>query len=307
LFDKNKLMKKKQKLIVIQGPTASGKTSLAIALAQHWNTIVFSADSRQFYKEIEIGTAKPNQTEQAGVKHYFIDSHTLEEELTAAKYAQQALPILNAEFEEHDYIILVGGSGLFIDALCNGLDNIPTSESLKEELNLIYENEGIGVLLEELHRKDPEFYQTIDKQNPMRVIRAVEAIRLSNQTHAELRTANKMEHSFDIIRFVLEHPREILYERINQRVDIMIQNGLIEEVKSVYDKKDLKSLKTVGYSEIFDYLEKKISLEEAINSIKQNTRRYAKRQLTWFRKNKENIWLTYTDTTDLANKIINQI
>jgi tRNA dimethylallyltransferase len=300
-------MEQKQKLIVIQGPTASGKTSLAIALAKHWNSIIFSADSRQFYKEIGIGTAKPDRIEQAGIKHFFIDSHSIEEELTAAQYAQQALPLLNEQFKLYPIIILVGGSGLFIDALCNGLDNIPTSESLKLELTQTFEKEGLEVLLQELKAKDPDFYDRIDKQNPMRVIRAIEAIRLSNKTHAELRTASKIKHSFDITRFVLDHPREVLYERINQRVDLMIENGLIDEVKSVYKFKELKSLKTVGYSEIFDYIDQKISLDQAIDSIKQNTRRYAKRQLTWFRKNTENIWLTYTETGDLAKQIINQI
>lgn len=302
----NSIQNKKQ-LIVIEGPTASGKTALGVALAKKWKTVVLSADSRQFYKELSIGTAKPSIKEQEGITHYFIDSHLLSEELTSAKYAKEANEILKKEFENHDKILLVGGSGMFIDAVCVGLDEIPTSDSIKQELTKQWKTEGLEPLLDELQTKDPIFFEEVDKGNPMRIIRALEAIRITTVPFSTLRTATPKELFFDVHRFVIQHERESLYERINKRVDLMIDNGLIEEVKSVFHLKESTPLKTVGYTELFSYLNGTITLEEAILLIKQNTRRYAKRQLTWFRKHTDASWIDYTTTEEMADLIIRLI
>lgn len=290
-------------LIVIEGPTASGKTALGVELAIKWNTVVVSADSRQFYKELAIGTAKPSIEEQKGVKHYFVDSHVLQDEITSATYAKDTILILEQEFKTHNTIIMVGGSGMFIDAVCIGLDEIPKSNEVRDQLNLEYSINGLDALLSELERLDPVFYQEVDKGNPMRVIRALEAIRISDEPFSKLRTKSKKELFFEVKRFVINHPREILYDRINRRVDLMIENGLLEEAKAVVHLKHLPPLKTVGYTELFNYLEGIYSLKEAIELIKQNTRRYAKRQLTWFRKHPDSVWIDFTDTLQMAEEI----
>jgi len=296
----------KKQLIVIEGPTASGKTALGIELAKKWETIIISADSRQFYKELSIGTAKPSVEEQDGIKHYFIDSHSLEEEITSAVYAREVNQLLKKEFEHHDKIIMVGGSGMFIDAVCIGLDDIPKSDEIKAELTFQWENEGLETLLEELKNKDIEFFNEVDKGNPMRIIRALEAIRITGKPFSTLRTQSKKEIPFEVKRFVIQHDREILYTRINQRVDLMIRNGLLDEVKSVENKRNLTTLKTVGYTELFNYLDGTNTLETAIELIKQNTRRYAKRQLTWFRRHPEAVWIEYTNTKEMGALIISQ-
>ncbi len=296
-------MQQKKQLIVIEGPTASGKTALGVALAKKWNTVIISADSRQFYKELSIGTAKPTLEEQEGIKHYMVDSHQLEEEVSSAKYAREVNLILEKEFIHHDQLIMVGGSGMFIDAVCIGLDEIPKSDELKAELTNQWELLGLEPLLNELKEKDPEFYNEVDKGNPMRIIRALEAIRLTGQPFSKLRTNQEKKHTFEIIRFVINHPREVLYDRINRRVDIMLENGLLDEVKSVQHLKHLSTLKTVGYTELFNFLDGITNFQTAINLIKQNTRRYAKRQLTWFRRHPETIWLTSTETNLMVEEI----
>jgi tRNA dimethylallyltransferase len=296
-------VQQKKQLIVIEGPTASGKTALGVALAKKWNTVIISADSRQFYKELSIGTAKPTLEEQEGIKHYMVDSHQLEEEVSSAKYAREVNLILEKEFIHHDQLIMVGGSGMFIDAVCIGLDEIPKSDELKAELTNQWELLGLEPLLNELKEKDPEFYNEVDKGNPMRIIRALEAIRLTGQPFSKLRTNQEKKHTFEIIRFVINHPREVLYDRINRRVDIMLENGLLDEVKSVQHLKHLSTLKTVGYTELFNFLDGITNFQTAINLIKQNTRRYAKRQLTWFRRHPETIWLTSTETNLMVEEI----
>ena len=296
-------MQQKKQLIVIEGPTASGKTALGVALAKKWNTVIISADSRQFYKELSIGTAKPTSEEQEGIKHYMVDSHQLEDEVSSAKYAREVNLILEKEFIHHDQLIMVGGSGMFIDAVCIGLDEIPKSDELKAELTKQWELLGLEPLLNELKEKDPEFYNEVDKGNPMRIIRALEAIRLTGQPFSKLRTNQEIKHNFEIIRFVINHPREVLYERINKRVDIMLENGLLDEVKSVKHLKHLSTLKTVGYTELFNFLDGITNFQTAIDLIKQNTRRYAKRQLTWFRRHPEAIWLKSTETNLMVEEI----
>lgn len=296
-----------KKLIVIQGPTASGKTALSISLAKQLNTCVLSADSRQFYKEMDIGTAKPSLQEQEGIKHYFIHSNSILDKITAATYERDALKILEEEFKTKDNIILVGGSGMFIDALCNGLDFVPHDENLRIELTTFVNEFGLNELLEELLEKDPNYYNLIDKKNPVRIIRAIEAIRISGKTFSELRKNKVHIRNFKIMKFVINLPREILYERINSRVDEMIKKGLINEVQQLVQYKNLQTLNTVAYSEMFEYLENIISLDEAIEKIKKNTRRYAKRQLTWFRKDENAIWLKKIDTEKMKNEVLNYL
>lgn len=279
-------------LLVVQGPTASGKTSLGIKLAKSYNTVVFSADSRQFYKELSIGTAKPSLEEQNGIFHYFVDSHSIQEVITSASYVNEVLPKLQDEFISKDIIVLVGGSGMYIDALCYGLDNLPVNPSIKNQLIDEYEKEGLQFLLSELEQKDPDYYSKIDKNNSVRVIRALEVIRTSGKSFSSFLTNQKQaKHNFDILKVTIDLDREVLYQRINHRVDVMVENGLEEEAKSVQSFKNLQALQTVGYVEWYDYFEGKFTKQDTIDRIKQNTRRYAKRQLTWFRRDKSAVWL----------------
>jgi tRNA dimethylallyltransferase len=293
-----------QQLIVIEGPTASGKTSLAVALAKALNTVVLSADSRQFYQELSIGTAKPSREEMEGVPHYFIDSHQISTPVSAAQFETEALNLIQGELADYQKLILVGGSGLFIDALCLGLDPIPTDAAIQNTLRKELEEKGLESLLDELKEQDWEFYQQVDKQNPVRILRALEVIRLTNKPFTTWRKNELPKRPFEVIRFVIHHPREILYERINIRVDSMMEAGLIEEVKSVAEYRNLTALQTVGYKEVFDYLDGTIDLPTCIDKIKQHTRNYAKRQLTWFKRHSEAIWLDSKPTKELCDEIL---
>jgi len=277
---------------------------LAISLAKKMNTVILSADSRQFYKETSIGTAKPSLEEQAGIKHYFIDSHSIHQPLTAAHFEKEALEILKTEFQQHETIILVGGSGLFIDALCHGLDDVPHDENIKNQLNTEFESQGLAPLLAELEAKDPIFYAKVDLKNPVRIIRALEVIRITNKTFSSFHAFQAKKRPFEFQKFVIDLPRELLYERINKRVDIMLENGLLQEVQGLLAWQNLSALNTVGYSELFDYLNNKISFEEAIELIKRNSRRYAKRQLTWFRRDEKAVWIQELTTENQVQKII---
>ena len=289
-------------LIVIGGPTASGKTSLAVSLAKQLNTVVVSADSRQFYQEMSIGTAKPTLEEMQGVVHYFIGSHSIHKELTAASYATEANALLTNLFKTHNNVILVGGSGMYIDALCTGLHDIPASPELRNELTEEWKTEGLDKLLSELASCDTATFNQIDLKNPVRVIRALEVFRLTGLPLSSFKRAQQAAPDFDVIRFVIDLPRNELYDRINQRVDLMIQSGLIDEVHELMPYKDFTSLNTVGYKEIIDYLEGKYSLDEAIEKVKLNSRRYAKRQLTWFRRHKESIWIAPNEFNEIMEK-----
>lgn len=296
-----------QTILAILGPTASGKTSLSVQLAKHLNAPIISADSRQFYKEISIGTAKPTLKEQEGRVHYFIDSHSLHIPLNAANYANEALDLLNTELKTEPFIVLVGGSGLFVDALLDGFDDLPTNEDVQRNLSEKLEKFGLEFLQNELQKADLKSFQSIDIQNPHRVLRALEIVKITNESAFELRKNEKKSRPFNTKRFVLNPPRELLYANINQRVMEMISAGLVEEVKSVFAWKQYQSLNTVGYKEIFEFLEDKITLDEAIVQIQQNTRRYAKRQLTWFRKNSENLWISELSTDDRLKFILNNL
>jgi tRNA dimethylallyltransferase len=274
----------RKKLIIVQGSTASGKTNLAIALAKNFQTEIISGDSRQFYKEISIGTAKPTTSEMNEVNHHLIDSHSITTEVTAASYSIEARKILNVLFETKNEVVLVGGSGMFIDALTFGLDEIETSDQIKLELEKRLETEGLESLVKDVERLDPEFAAVVDKKNPVRIVRALEVIYSSGQKYSEQRKGFKNDLNCEIVRFSIQWEREKLYERINQRVDNMLSEGLLDEVKSVFQFRNLKSLNTVGYKELFDYFDEKMTLDEAIEKIKQHSRNYAKRQVTWLKR-----------------------
>jgi tRNA dimethylallyltransferase len=283
-------------LIVIAGPTAVGKTAAAIQLALHYTTVVVSADSRQFFREMKIGTAKPDAGELATVKHYFINSHSINDDYNVGDYEKQALQLLNELFKEHDVVILAGGSGLYIKAVCEGFDELPTAvPGIREKLNQDLVEHGISYLKERLKIADPDYYQEVDINNPQRVIRALEVFESTRQPFSSYRKASINKRPFNIVKVVLDMPREQLYDRINRRVDIMVEQGLVEEVRSLLPHRHLNALNTVGYSELFDYFDGKIDLETAIELIKQNTRRFAKRQLTWFRRDKDVNWVDATN------------
>ena len=275
---------KDKKIIIVQGPTASGKTALSIALAKHFNTEIISGDSRQFYQEMIIGTARPSIEELSMVKHHFISSHSIHNEFNTADFSRDARLLCTNLFESKDYVILVGGSGMYIDALTFGLDDITADEAIRQSLNQTFENEGLAILVDELHEKDPEYCLSADLKNPVRVIRALEVIRMTNQPYSSLRKGFKNDLPYDIVRFSIAWKREDLYDRINLRVDDMITNGLVDEVKGLQVFQSLSPLKTLGYSEIFEVLNNKCSLETAIEKIKQHSRNYAKRQMTWLRR-----------------------
>lgn len=285
-------------LVVIAGPTASGKTAAAIRLAQHFNTVILSADSRQFYREMSIGTAKPDAEELAAAQHYFINSHIINELFSVGDFEKQGLALLEELFKAHDIVILVGGSGLYIKALCEGFDEIPQAdEGVRERLNTELIDKGITPLQEELKRVDPAYYGEVDINNPQRVIRALEVYRTTGQPFSSYRKAITNPRPFKCVKIALDMPREVLYDRINRRVDIMVEQGLVDEVRSLIPYRHLNALNTVGYSELFDYFDEKLDLNTALDLIKQNTRRFAKRQLTWFRKDKEIHWLAPEEVT----------
>lgn len=276
-------------------------------LAQHLNTVIISADSRQFYRELSIGTAKPTVDEMGNIKHYMIDCKSIEEELTAASYMKEVLTILEYEFNQHNEIILVGGSGMFIDAVCYGLDDIPHSPDVRQKITKEYQQNGLEPLLKELEEKDPVFYHLVDQNNPSRIIRALEVIRLTGLPFSSQRTSKIKQQPFEIHYFVIQHKRDMLYTRINERVDIMIQNGLEQEAKRMYPYRAKNSLQTVGYRELFQFFEQNISRQEAIELIKQNSRRYAKRQETWFRRNPQAKWIPFSTNERMIEEILQSL
>jgi tRNA dimethylallyltransferase len=278
-------------LIVIGGPTASGKTTAAIHLATFLNCPILSADSRQFFKEMSIGTAKPTATELKQAQHFFIDNKSIEEDYSAGQFEKDALDVLQEIFKTHQYAILVGGSGLYIDALCKGMDDLPKDPEIRALYNTKFEAAGIEVLQEELHKLDPEYYANCDNQNPVRLIRALEIITTSGKKMSEHHSHSKKQRPFTCHHIVLTWPREVLYERINQRVDLMMQQGLLQEVESLLPYREKNALQTVGYQELFDYLDGHFDMKRAVELIKQNSRRYAKRQITWFKRNPDALWL----------------
>ncbi|WP_231462617.1 tRNA (adenosine(37)-N6)-dimethylallyltransferase MiaA [Pedobacter sp. Leaf132] len=283
--------KKSKTLVVIVGPTAIGKTALAIHVAQHFKTEIVSADSRQFFREMEIGTAKPDGNELSAAKHHFINSHSVKEFFSTGDFEQSALKVIDGIFQEHDIAIMVGGSGLYINALINGLDEMPEIDlAIRAKLNHQFETEGLESIQNQLKAYDPEYFDKVDQNNPQRMIRGLEVFLSTGEKLSSMLSATKKERPFNIIKIGLNTDRALLYNRINERVDKMMESGLVDEVKSLIEYKNLNALNTVGYSEIFDFMDGKISLDEAISAIKQNTRRFAKRQLTWFRRDEEINW-----------------
>ncbi|MCC6722875.1 MAG: tRNA (adenosine(37)-N6)-dimethylallyltransferase MiaA [Saprospiraceae bacterium] len=278
-------MQRQKHLIVIGGATASGKTAAAIAVARHFGAEILSADSRQFYREMSIGTAKPTAEELAQAPHHFIDSLSITDEYTVGDFETQALALLSQLFEKQDLAVLVGGSGLFIRALCEGLDEFPdVPKAIVEAVEEKLEQEGIAALQAELQVLDPVYHAQVDLQNPHRLIRALSVCQASGRAFSSFRSQEKKPRFFQPIYVLMEMERPVLYDRINRRVDAMMQLGLLEEARALYPQRHLNALQTVGYQELFDFFDGKCSLEEAVEQIKMNSRRYAKRQSTWFRK-----------------------
>ena len=274
------------------GPTAVGKTAECIRLAGMLGTEIVSADSRQFYKEMNIGVARPSESELATIPHHLIAHISVSQDYNAAMYERDASELIGRLFQEKDDVVLTGGSGLYVNAVCNGMDDIPDKdESIRQELNDLFDKQGLEPLQRELQEKDPEYWEIVDKRNHIRLIRALEVCRQTGRTFSSFRSQKKTKRDFDIIKIGIRRSRENLLERIYRRVDCMIGQGLIEEVRGLYGYRNLQALNAVGYKEIFDFLDGKTSLQEAVELIKINTRRYAKRQMTWFCKDKEIQWL----------------
>ncbi|MCF8366796.1 MAG: tRNA (adenosine(37)-N6)-dimethylallyltransferase MiaA [Bacteroidales bacterium] len=278
-------------LVVLVGPTATGKTRLAIQLAVFYNTSIISADSRQFFKELNIGTAAPTPEEHALAKHHFAGNLSIHEHYNVSNFEQDAILLTETLFKTHDYIILTGGSGMYVDAVCNGIDDMPDYDpEIRLRVEALLREKGINFLREELARLDPEYYNQVDKANPNRLKRALEICLQTGKTFTSFRNQKKKPRNFRVVKVGINRPREELYESISRRTEAMIEQGLVEEVKSMLPHQSLNALNTVGYKEIFEYLAGEVSLTEAIENIKTNTRRYAKRQLTWFRRDKEIRW-----------------
>ena len=292
-----------KKLIVIAGPTAVGKTAIAIELAKLLNTEVISADSRQCYRGMTIGTAQPSAEERAIVPHHFVDCYDVQEALNAADFERFALEKLNQIFSKSQYAIVCGGTGLYIKALCEGLDDMPSIDStINQHVLDNYASKGIEWLRESLQKNDPDFVAVGEMENPARMLRALAFKLSSGSSIVQFRTGIKKERPFQIIKVGLELPREQLYERINQRVEIMMQQGLLQEVQQLYPQRHLKNLQTVGYAELFEYLEKRMTLAQAVEKIKQHSRNYAKRQLTWFKRDDEWKWFMANEA-EIVQKI----
>lgn len=278
-------------LIVVTGPTAVGKTALCIDIAQQYGIPIINADSRQIYRELRIGTATPTEEQLKTVKHYFVGSIGIDDYYNASMYEQDVLTLLDEQFKTSPIQLLSGGSMMYIDAVCNGIDDIPTvRDDIREKMKKRYEEEGLEALCEDLRRLDPEHYEVVDRKNHRRVIHALEICYQTGRTYTSFRTQEKKARPFQIVKIGLNRDREELYNRINQRVDMMMEEGLLEEAKSLYNKRNNNALNTVGYKEMFDYLDGVWNLDEAVERMKGNTRRYARKQLTWFKRGENVRW-----------------
>jgi tRNA dimethylallyltransferase len=290
----------KKTVIIICGPTAAGKTAVAIELAKHFQTEIISADSRQCFKELNIGVARPSTKELQEVKHHFVASHSVYEEVNAAVFEKFALQKTNELFQQHDVIVMVGGTGLYLKAFSEGLDSIPDiAPAIRENIIRNYEIKGLEWLKQEVKMKDPAFYEKGEMQNPQRMMRALEVMEATGQSIVSFRKGAKTKRGFTIIKTGLELPKDVLHRNINTRTDKMMEAGLLNEVKSLAPNKTLNALQTVGYKELFDHLQGDISLEDAVSRIKINTRQYAKRQMTWFKKDKSINWFHPNDTREI--------
>jgi tRNA dimethylallyltransferase len=293
-------------LIVITGPTAVGKTELCLSIAQEMGIPIINADSRQLFRELKIGTASPTPEQLQIAKHYFVGTLSIDDYYSASIYEQEVMILLDKLFQENDYALLSGGSMMYIDAVCNGIDDIPTiDDNTRIEMKRRLEEEGLEALVEELKRLDPEHYKIVDRQNPRRVIHALEICHMTGKTYTSFRKAEKKQRPFNIIKIGLNRKREELYQRINLRVDKMMNEGLEEEARRMYKYKGVNALNTVGYKELFDYFEGRWPLDEAVERIKGNTRRYARKQLTWFKRDEEMHWFHPDNRTAIMKHIYN--
>lgn len=294
-------------LIVILGPTGVGKTELCLQVAEHYHIPIINADSRQIFAEMPIGTAAPTREQQQRVKHYFVGNRHIEDYYSAALYEEEVLQLLDQLFLNSDLALLTGGSMMYIDAVCDGIDDIPTidthtRENIKQRLN----EQGLDAISEQLRILDPEYWELVDKQNPRRIVHALEICEMTGKTYTSFRTNQKKKRPFQIVKIGLERPREELYDRINQRVLHMVDAGLEEEVSKLYEHRHLNALNTVGYKEMFAYMDGTISKEEAIRQIQSNTRRYMRKQMTWFKKDQRTQWFTPHNIEDFLNYIDKQ-
>ena len=286
----------KKTLIVIAGPTASGKTAFAIKVAKALSTVILSADSRQFYKEMSIGTAAPTEEELSQAKHYFVHHISIGDKYDVADYERDALQLLDDLFKTHNAVVMTGGSGLFIDAVCNGIDEMPDIQpEIRQKVENLLKEGGLKAIQDETQHLDPEYFAIVDQQNPRRLQRALEVCYQTGKTFTSFRSGNTVKRDFEIKKYALLWEREALIERIDKRVDLMMEQGLLEEAKSLYPKRHLNALNTVGYKELFAYFDGQCKLEEAVELIKIHTRQYAKRQMTWLRKDTSYQWITVDD------------
>lgn len=294
-------------LVVLTGPTGIGKTAVGIEIAQHFKTEIISADSRQIYKELEIGTAVPSNEELSAIKHHFIQTASINENYNASRYENEALELINSLFKKHNIVLMVGGSMMYIDAVCNGIDIMPDVDlEIRNSLKDTMEREGLESLRFQLKKLDPEYYSVVDLKNPNRIIHALEISIMTGKPYSSFRSNKKKKRPFSIIKMGLNCEREVLHQRINSRVDEMIKTGLEKEVQNLYHLKHLNSLNTVGYRELFSYFDNEITFEKAVELIKRNSRRYARKQLTWFRRDPEMNWFEPTQSTEIISFITKQ-
>ena len=300
-------------LFVLLGPTGVGKSEVALTIAKHLGAPIINADSRQIYREIPVGTAAPTPEQQREVRHYFVGNHSIDDYYSASLYEEDCLSLIERLFcgrEEgthHSFLLLTGGSMMYIDAVCKGIDDIPTiNEETRLWMKQRLQDEGLPNLVEELHRLDPEYWAIVDKNNPRRVVHALEICHQSGHPYSFYRRGTIKQRPFRIVKIGLDRPREEMYERINQRVIAMVKDGLVEEALAVYDKRSLNALNTVGYKEMFDYLDGLITLDEAIREIQSNTRRYMRKQLTWFKKDPDIHWFNPNDLQGIVRFIDEQ-
>jgi tRNA dimethylallyltransferase len=290
----------KKTLLVILGPTASGKTGVAIRLAKYLKTEIISADSRQFYREIPIGTAAPTEEQLREVPHHFVGNLSLQDDYNVSRFEQDVLKLLEQKFRQHEVMIMAGGSGLYIDAVCKGIDALPDPDpQLRQTLEKQWKQQGIAVLQQQLEELDPDYYAVVDRQNPKRLMRAIEVCLQTGKKYSELRLNRPAERDFRILKIGLNLPRQELFERIHQRTDQMLENGWLEEARRVLPFREKNALNTVGYKELFAFFDGKMTLEEAVEKIKTNTRRYAKRQLTWFKRDTDIHWFSPEETDSI--------
>jgi len=290
----------KKTLLVLLGPTGVGKTEISLQLAEHFRCPIISSDSRQFYRELKIGTAAPNSRQLSRVKHYFIGSHSIFNEYNAGQYETDVIQLLDELFKIHDVVMLVGGSMMYIDAVCNGMDDIPTIDpEIRNFWLKQYADNGLEYIQNELIKADPLHYEQVDKLNPKRILHALEICSMTGKPYSDLRKGEKKKRKFDILKIGLNRLRPELYERINARVDEMMTDGLFEEAKQFYEFRHLNTLNTVGYKELYEYMQGVWTLDFAINMIKQDSRRYAKRQMTWFNRDKEIHWFHPQDNEEI--------